>query len=135
MSVSAISSNVAPSMSAVQNPLAQQRANFQALAKALQSNDLAGARTAFAVLQQSTSSTRPTQASDFQALARALQAGDLGGAQTTFARLQHNAQKIQGHHHHHHAGAVSSIGTSTRPSAAASSAAASAIGSTIDIRM
>lgn len=132
MSVSAISSNVNPSISAVRSPLAQQRVNFQALGKALQSNDLAGAQKAFGAGQanQSGQSSR-----DFQALARALQLGDLGGAQTAFAKLQQNAQKVQGHHHHR-AGAVSPSGTSTGGSAAvAASAGARALGSTIDFKM
>jgi len=89
----------------------------QALEKALNSNDISGAKTAFATLQSdlqkiggnqqaSQSSSSSTLLSDIQALGNALNNGSLTDAQTAFATLQQDAQNQvqqgQGHHHHHH---------------------------------
>jgi hypothetical protein len=93
--------------------------DFQALATALNSNDLSGAQTAFAALQKdvpglsSNGNPQGTQAantnnpltSDFQNLSQALSSGDLSSAQSAFAKLQQDLQTaVGGHRHHHHHG-------------------------------
>jgi hypothetical protein len=99
--------------------MAQRKQDFQSLANALQSGNLADAQKAFAQLQsdglntgqtQSSNSQGSGQSSPLQALTTALQNGDLSGAQQAFAQLQ---QGMKAHHHHHHQGAGSSQTNST----------------------
>jgi len=102
------------------------RQDFNALGKALQSGDLAGAQQAFSNLQQAQQANQPSTNSpttnpaspiskDFTALGQALSSGDLKDAQAAFAQLksdlkagqgaqatQQSAQAVKGHHHHHH---------------------------------
>jgi hypothetical protein len=87
------------------------RNDLQALEKALNSDDLAGAKTAFAAFQQDVQKVgHPQQSSqdklqnDLQDLENALSAGYIDGAKKAFAAFQQDVQnKIgQGHHHHHH---------------------------------
>jgi len=99
--------------------LAQRKQDFQSLADALKSGNLADAQKAFAQLQsdgvktgqaQNTNSQGSSQSSPLQALATALQNGDLTGAQQAFAQLQ---QGMKAHHHHHHQGSGSAQTNST----------------------
>ena len=95
-----------------QNTFAQRKQAFDALEKALQSGDLAGAQKAYASLQQMQPSGTQNQAgqqgnpnslkSDFDALGQALQSGDVKSAQDAFSKLQQDIQKTPHGHHHHH---------------------------------
>ena len=112
----------------------QTGADFNSLAQALQSGNLAAAQQAFATLQQDSprvsqavsasgsgaSGSGSTVASALQTLSKDLQAGDVGGAQQAFAALQQAMQT--GHHGHHHASSGTSTSTTTpssQPSASA----------------
>jgi hypothetical protein len=122
MSISGISASTDPYQAYQangQNNLKQFRQDFQDLASALQSGDLAGAQKAFAGLQQlmpnpsagnqtSTDQQGNGQnpfAADFSAFGKALQSAspnNLSDAQAAFAKLQQDMQSVKGHHHHHH---------------------------------
>jgi hypothetical protein len=103
----------------------QTRADFQAIATALQSGDVASAQQAFAQLQKDNprlaqtlnsapSSSDSPRIADLKSLANALKSGDVSGAQQAFAKLQQDTRAVAGHHHHHHhAGADASVATST----------------------
>jgi outer membrane protein assembly factor BamD (BamD/ComL family) len=136
MSVSAISSSTGSSPVDWQLKAQQIKANFQALAQALQSGDLKSAQQAFATLQKdlpaksstatasSASSTNPNDL--MNTVAQALQSGNLGAAQQAFAQLQ---QTHHGHHHRHGApeaapAVQSGTSTSATPSGTGSSDAA-----------
>ena len=108
MTISAISSSSTVYQSDMTAKLAQRKQDFQSLADALKSGNLADAQKAFAQLQsdgvktgqaQSSNSQASGQSSPLQALGSALQSGDLAGAQQAFAQLQ---QGMKAHHHHHH---------------------------------
>lgn len=129
MSISSVSNNANPYTQSLQSSqmsgaFKQRKQDFDALASALQSGDLAGAQKAFATLQQDTqamgqaqrgqgsnssavSQSGATSMKDLMnQLKQALSSGDLQGAQQAFASLQQNMQanQSQGHHHHHHGG-------------------------------
>jgi ribosomal protein S20 len=99
------------------------RNDVQALEKALNSDDLAGAKTAFAAFQQDVQKVgQPQQSSqnslqtDLQDLEKALSSGDIDGAKKAFAAFQQDVQNKIGHghhHHHHHPQATQSTGDST----------------------
>lgn len=98
----------------------QRKQDFDALSKALNSGDLAGAQKAFAAVQQDMQANKSGQAatdpnrpasplsSDMDALSKALSSGDLAGAQKAFSTLQQDMQQARqagrGHHHHHSQG-------------------------------
>jgi hypothetical protein len=118
----------------------QAAADFQSLAQALQSGDLAGAQQAFASLQQDSpwvsravagttadSASSNSTASPLQALGKALQSGDIAGAQQAFAAVQ---QARGGHHGHHHDASAASGAAST--AAVATSAGTATATSIID---
>ena len=101
----------------------QTRADFQTLASALQSGDLASAQQAFAQLQKDNprlaqalnsapSSSDSPRIADLKSIASALQSGDITSAQQAFAKLQQDGQAVAGHHHHHHH-AAPAAGTDT----------------------
>src|ERR1700722_19753996 len=101
MSISAISSSLISDLSQQrQNPFQEIKQDFQQLATALQSGDLAGAQSAYSNIQQvlqanggSGSATGSnTLQSDFAALGQAVQSGDLSQAQSAFSQLQSDAQ-------------------------------------------
>ena len=116
----------------------QRRNDFQALSKALQSGDLAGAQQAFASLQQDgpkraqnaqNGSGGDSKVGDaFKALGQALQSGDLAGAQQAFASLQQTMQGAQGHHHHHHGAEGSTQSTATTATTTATTDSGSSTG-------
>jgi hypothetical protein len=99
-----------------QDSFKKSRADFQALASALQSGDLGTAQQAFAQLQQDSprlaqaltspaSSSDSPRLADLKTLASALQSGDVSGAQQAMSQLQQasqGGQAVQGGHHHHH---------------------------------
>jgi hypothetical protein len=100
-----------------QNTLAQRQQNLKDLARALNSDDLTGAKKAFATLQQllpNFSATIQAQngqqgsvpnplAVDFSALDKALKANDLPAAKEAFAKLLQDMQSIRmGNYPHHH---------------------------------
>jgi len=140
MSISGISTTSNPS---TVNNFGQTATDFQSLAQALQSGNLAAAQQAFATLQQDSpwisravSGTAPatgttaSASSPLQALGKALQSGDLAGAQQAFAAVQ---QGRGGHHGHHHASSTASA-TATPPAAAPSVVGATgSTGSSLDI--
>ena len=105
MSIAAVGSSSTDQTAEISAQFKQRRLDFQALSKALKSNDLAGAQKAFAALQQDapTNANNPLS-SDIASLGSALQSGDLAGAQKAYATLQQDAQKLHGQHHHHHHG-------------------------------
>ena len=78
------------------------------MSSALQSGNLSGAQSTFALLQQDApqlaaqsqnAQTANPRAQAMAALGSALKSGDLSKAQQAFASLQ---QAMQGGHHHHH---------------------------------
>jgi predicted lipoprotein len=88
----------------------QRRQDFEALAQALNSGDLSGAKSAFSALQQDFKTVVQTQPGQqtpgngqnsfqaaFQVLGQALSSGDLSAARNAFASLQ----QAHGHHHRH----------------------------------
>jgi hypothetical protein len=113
MTISGISSSNTVYQSDMTAKMAQRKQDFQSLADALKSGNLADAQKAFAQLQsdgvktsqtQNSNSQTSSQSSPLQALSGALQNGDLAGAQQAFAQLQ---QGMKAHHHHHHQGSGS----------------------------
>jgi ribosomal protein S20 len=113
-SVSSAATNAADPQSIAQ----QRRADFQALASALQSGDVNSAQQAFAQLQKDNprlaqalnsapSSSDSPRLADLKSLASALQSGDVTTAQQAFAKLQADMQSAQksGRHHRHHGAA------------------------------
>ena len=110
----------------------QRRLDFEALAQALGSGDLSGAKSAFSALQQDVKNVGQAQSGQqtgasgqdqfqtaLQALGQALSSGDLAAAQNAFASLQ----QAHGHHHRH---AQTNGGTSA-PAGAASASTLSTI--------
>jgi iron uptake system EfeUOB component EfeO/EfeM len=91
-----------------QNNFAQFQQDLQTVGSALQSGDLAGAKKAFADLQQlmpNSSTSNQTQnafTTDLNAVGQALQSGSVSDAQAAYGKLQQDMQSVQGHHHHHH---------------------------------
>jgi hypothetical protein len=117
MSISGIPSNVNPYSTSATSNRNSFRADFSALASALNAGDLSGAQSAFSALQSlqpgrfgnSSSAGGATSANsaspintDIAALSKALQSGDLTGAQTAFKKVQQDMGSVQRGHHHHH---------------------------------
>jgi len=145
MSADAITSITSAAVQGIQsaqtNPYRQRKQDFEALAQALGSGDLAGAQTAFAALQQDLSgilqsggaqqvagTSQDVLQNDFGAIGQALAKGDVSGAQSAFAKLLQDAQNVAqgaGHHHHHRAGGAV-------PATDATGAAAASTGSGIN---
>ena len=109
-SVSANSPSLQSAQSGQTSAFKQRRQDFEALAQALSSGDLSGAKSAFSALQQDFKNARVTQPGPqaqvngqdkfqaaLKALSQALGSGDLAAAQNAFAVLQ----QAQGHHHRH----------------------------------
>jgi len=107
----------------------QIQSDFQALASALQTGNLAGAQQAFALLTKDAPSiaqglTSQGGNNSLSNLASALQSGNLAGAQQAFAALTQSGKSHRPHHHHPGAPAVAGTGssgstpTSTTPSGA-----------------
>jgi hypothetical protein len=127
-------SSIATATGAYARPSNAAAADFESLAQALQSGDIAGAQQAWSTLKQdapwiarasSSSAANGTSspvASALQTLGSALQSGDAAGAQQAFASLQQATQS--GHHGHHHHRASQS----TTPSQPATSSTAPAGG-------
>jgi hypothetical protein len=117
MTVSSVSCSSGTDATDPQNKYKQTRADFEALATALQSGDLASSQQALAQLQKDNprlaqamssdaSSSDSPRIADLKSIASSLQSGDVSGAQQAFAKLQQDAQAVAGqHHHHHHAAA------------------------------
>ncbi len=82
------------------NTYQQRRQSFEALAQALQSNDLSAAQQAYASLVQHTPGGTIPPNSPLAQIGQALQSNDLSAAQNAFATLQAGRHK----HHHHHQG-------------------------------
>jgi hypothetical protein len=137
MSLSSLSaSNIyQASQASWQNNLMQREQNLKDLARALNSDDLTGAKKAFAALQQlqpNFSATIQAQngqqgsvpnplAADFDTLDKALKANNLPGAKDAFAKLLQDMQSVrQGHHRHPHhkvsASKQSTTSTTSNPS-------------------
>lgn len=119
MTISGVSSSNTVYQTGMTSQMAQRKQDFQSLADALKSGNLADAQKAFAQLEsdgvktgqtQNSNSQGSSQSSPLQALGTALQSGDLSGAQQAFAQLQ---QGMKAHHHHHHQGTGSSQTNST----------------------
>jgi ribosomal protein S20 len=118
----------------MQNNVQQMRKYFEQLGQDLQSDDLSGAQSTFASLQQllpgsSANQTQITQQTnqstfntDIDALGQALQSGDLSKAQDALTKLQQDMQAAhKGHHHHHHKADNSQISISSSNSSSGSS--------------
>jgi DNA-binding FadR family transcriptional regulator len=133
MSICGVSSSGQTNPADLQASFKQQRADFQALATALQSGDVTTAQQAFAQLQKDSprlaqaissdpSSTDSPRVADLKSLASALQSGDLTGAQQAFAKLQTDVKTARhGHHHHQVAAAPASTDTSASSTGSSSS--------------
>lgn len=140
MSVNSVNSTTG-SMQEVQSGQAsafkQRRQDFQSLAKALDSNDLAGAQAAFAALQkdlqavpQGSSAQQGGQSTikdGINAIGAALSAGDLSGAQKALAQVKQDMQAQagkarHGHHGHRHHGAGAQSDTAATSGTASQSA-------------
>ena len=112
MSVSGVSSATNPFSNYLQSRYNQQIQDFQGLASAVQSGDLASAQTALTAfqkdIQKNPQGPLATALADpnsqiskyFQALQTALQSNDVAGAQNAFAALAQGLKSI--HHHRHH---------------------------------
>jgi hypothetical protein len=138
-SISAISNaNSQVAQSGQISPARKLKQDFDTLAQALGSNNLAGAQQAFAAFQQDLKNipqsqglkqsqtaqqtsqvSQPNPQDALAALNQALSSGDLTGAQNAFSTLLQDLQGQAGaahhHRHHHHGG-------SDQPAAAAASA-------------
>lgn len=93
------SSYGSPSQADGVNMYQQQRQSFQALAQALQSNDLTAAQQAYTSLVQNTPGGTIPPNSPLAQIGQALQSNNLASAQKAFSALQAGRH---GHHHHHH---------------------------------
>ncbi len=146
MTIQSVSSAASTSAADLQASAQQRRADFQALASALQSGDISSAQQAFAQLQKDNprlaqalssapnSSDNPRLA-DLKSLASALKSGDVSAAQQAMAKLQQDVQSAQkgGHHHHHHGGGDSSVSAApTDASAAGGTDSSTTVGSIIN---
>lgn len=80
------------------NTYQQRRQSFEALAQALQSNDLNAAQQAYASLIQNTPRGVIPPNSPLAQIGQALQSNDLASAQKAFTAIQAGRH---GHHHHH----------------------------------
>jgi hypothetical protein len=104
MSISSVSSNsFMPPTST--NDTQQRQQDFLALQNAIQTGDIAGAKTALAAFQQDlqtsqkSGSTTPSQ--DLQNLQNALSSNDVEGARKAFALFLQDVKQAKTHHHHH----------------------------------
>ena len=87
----------------------QRQQDFQALAQALKTNDLTGAKAAYASLTGSGSSSASSNPnSPLAQLGQALQNGDLGAAQQALSALRSG---------HHHSGTASNLPAPAAPTA------------------
>ncbi len=126
----------AASITAQQSSYYQQlQSDFQQLSQNLNSNNLKGAQTAYAAIQQlensnstgSTGSTGTSSNNPLSVIGQALQQGNLQAAKNAFQSLQ----KTQGGSHHHHkssAGGSSSYGATNASNANSNSPAATELG-------
>lgn len=101
------------------NGYQQWRQSFEALAQALQSNNLTGAQQAYASLVQSTPGGAIPLNSPLAQIGQALQSNDLSSAQKAYAALQ------AGRHTHHHHGNSQSDASPTSSSQASTASATS----------
>ena len=124
MSVSAIPPGANPPPASFKPDLGQRRSDFQALARAVQSGDLAEAQRAFAALRQQI--RNPTGSTGFVAVGNALDAGDITAAQAAFAVLQRDVQTVRFRQHHQ----PDHTGTVVPPPAPATQG----VGATIDLK-
>jgi hypothetical protein len=159
MSISSVSfgGSAHPTATSIKNALQQRSTDFSVFSQALDSNNLAGAKTAFASLQQDAQQVPVTQASaqtpqqasalqkvktDAQTLATALSTSNLGAAKTAFAYLkQDSANAPIGRHHFHYSPipAVANGSTAVNTSLAGTASdyraaeALSSVGSTLNL--
>ena len=123
MSISSISSATVPrATDGVQDPGASFRTAFRAVAEAIESGDLASARTAFGSLQQignpqpSPDKNDDKLKEDFANLGKALQSGDLKTAKKALLALRADARNIHGgKRHRDHRHVTSQDATPTTP--------------------
>lgn len=94
----------------------QRRQSFEALAQALQSNDLPAAQQAYTALAQSIPSGAGQPSNPFAQIGQALQSNDLPSAQNAFAALQARHK-----HHHHHGNPQPDPSTTESPQTSATS--------------
>ena len=133
---------------------AQQRQDFQTLARAVSAGDISQAQQALSAFQGNTQATLATTSSseqtsqsgsglgvqiktDFSSLLSAVQSGDITGAQKALASLQQDSnsasqsasgesQTLQPHHHHHHHGGGGESGSATLTTASSTDQASGA---------
>jgi len=119
-SISSVHSATEPSQVAIQSGVRKIAEGFDAIGSALQSGDVALAKSAMTALQQAlqdsaqsslqTAASQPISknsqaSSDYKALTKALQSGDLSTAQQAYASLQQDLKSagatnsVQRHHH------------------------------------
>jgi hypothetical protein len=130
MSISSVSFGgpVHPTAIGIKNALQKRSTDFSTLSSALGSNNLPGAQSAFATLQQDaqqvpvtpSSAQTPQQASavqkvksDAQTLATALSTSNLGAAKSAFASLKQDSANAPIGHHHFHFRAIPAVANSS----------------------
>jgi ribosomal protein S20 len=147
MSVDSISQSCSSNSAIPLGGINQLKQDMQALQKALESGDLAGAQKAFAAFQQDiqnaqakkgtpTNTANPSAAAnqakqDLDSLQKALDAGDLSAAKTSFAAFQKDVQSARGGHHHHRMKSTQDSDGSQSTSTNASSTASTATTGTV----
>jgi outer membrane protein assembly factor BamD (BamD/ComL family) len=105
MSISAVSSSSGVSQAFWQTSVNPQKQTFHQLSKALKSGDLAGAKEAFASLQQNAAGGQSSAVSitnDFASLQKDLDSGDLDGAKSAFSQLKTDLQSAARSTHSHY---------------------------------
>ena len=119
MRVSSSSTSATPTATAAWQ---QRKQDFDNLAKALQSNDLDAAKTAYATLTKNAPAGAANNPNNPLAqIGKALQSGDLSGAQQAFSSLRT---------HHHHGG---QSGSSLTPTTPAPSPATATLGNNLNV--
>lgn len=128
MNVSDVNSASSAYATQFQSQFRQRTTDFNAVGKALQTGDLAGAQTAFVSLQKDLSSSAAGKnpesqtSKDLDALKNALQSGDISGAQKAFATMKQDMQKAHKSSHGHHHQAGNAAGGTDAPSGASPTA-------------
>ena len=138
MSISSVSPNYSTYQpSNTRSNFREMRQEFQNLASALQSGDLAGAKDAFSTLQQAMqgfqrggasaaqggSKTQNQFGADLAAIAKALQSGDSGAAQDALKKLLEEMQAAAGGHRPQAQGAQAALNAYVPSETKAASAA------------
>jgi hypothetical protein len=141
MSVSAIGSATSSPWDKIQNSASQQVQDFQGLASAVQSGNLAGAQSALTAFQNdiqanptgplATAIANPNSpiGQAYQSLKAAVQSNNVPAAQSAFASLTQDLKSMHHHHHHHK---TESTGTQSATSTSGNAPTSSTVGVNLD---